>query len=278
MSEGWDAAFCDRSPMLEPLRAAAAALACADWPTCGDLNRAAAERSLRSGGGRALRFVDQQPSQTVFEAGYEPRIYLAGEVQSRPRDWHDVFNALVWLTFPEAKAALNARHFSAAQAQRARGTSERGPVRDALTLFDEGGVIVACAGPALATLLAGFQWKELFWRRRSELERCMRFYVFGHALLHKALHPFTGVTGRGVIVDVSVDFFGQPLAGQLAALDSRLAQHILAEERFRSTRELVVVPVLGVPGWCADNERESYYDNIDYFRPGRRTLQRGAGR
>jgi hypothetical protein len=29
------------------------------------------------------------------------------------------------------------------------------------------------------------------------------------------------------------------------------------------------VPLLGVPGWSADNESESYYDNTAYFRPGR---------
>jgi hypothetical protein len=32
-----------------------------------------------------------------------------------------------------------------------------------------------------------------------------------------------------------------------------------------------VLPILGVPGWCADNEREAFYDNADYFRPGRRS-------
>jgi hypothetical protein len=36
-------------------------------------------------------------------------------------------------------------------------------------------------------------------------------------------------------------------------------------------RELAVLPVLGVPGWCRDNEREGFYDNADYFRSGRRT-------
>jgi len=34
--------------------------------------------------------------------------------------------------------------------------------------------------------------------------------------------------------------------------------------------------VLGVPGWCADNESESYYDDLDYFRPGRLDEKRGS--
>ena len=33
--------------------------------------------------------------------------------------------------------------------------------------------------------------------------------------------------------------------------------------------ELAPLPVLGVPGWWAANEAASFYDNRDYFRPGR---------
>ena len=268
MTTPWDSVFCDRSPMFAPLRAAAATLVCSDWPTCADLNRAVTGKPL-AGGGKPLTFVPQQPLARTFAAGYEARVYLAGEVQVRARHWHDLLNALVWMTFPQAKAAINARHYSAAAGERAEGRSDRGPVRDALTLFDEGGVIVASADPVLDALLAGFQWKELFWRRRNDINRSMRFYLFGHALYEKALRPFVGVTGRGVVFSVAADFLAEPLARQLTMLDSRIAAHIAAPGRFLSTRELVVVPVLGVPGWCADNECEPYYDDMDYFRPGR---------
>jgi hypothetical protein len=30
------------------------------------------------------------------------------------------------------------------------------------------------------------------------------------------------------------------------------------------------LPLLGVPGWWAGNEEESFYDNAFYFRTGRR--------
>jgi hypothetical protein len=60
-----------------------------------------------------------------------------------------------------------------------------------------------------------------------------------------------------------------PLPEQIAGLDTRIAAHLSDLGRLRATRELAVVPVLGVPGWCADNEREAYYDDRDYFRPGR---------
>ena len=53
-------------------------------------------------------------------------------------------------------------------------------------LFDEGGVIVATDDSALTQLIVDFEWKELFWRRRAELESRARFFAFGHALYEKA--------------------------------------------------------------------------------------------
>ena len=96
-----------------------------------------------SGGGVPLRLVRQDAKATRFEARYEPRAYLKGELQVRENDWHDFFNVLVWLTFPRAKAALNARHYQSQQA--CAGQVNRGAAQDALTLLDESGVIVVAS-------------------------------------------------------------------------------------------------------------------------------------
>ncbi len=265
----WDPDFTARSPMFEPLRAAARGLRGPCWPACDDLNRVLDESVSRpvTAGGRPLRFVVQAAGHANFEDKYEPRVFLRGEVQMRAYNWHDLLNALAWITFPLAKAALNQRHYLELERQRASGAQNRGPAQDALTLFDEGGVIVAAGGSDLAALLTGFQWKELFWRRRAEVTASLRFYLFGHALYEKALAPFAGVTGRGAIFDVGADFLARPLAAQLTELDRRLAQRVGDEAQFTATRELAPVPILGVPGWCEDNADERYYDNIDYFRP-----------
>lgn len=257
--------------MFEPLRTAADGLRGPYWPGCGDLNRIIALRRtpIVTAGGWPLRFVEQQLRQTRFEDKYEPRIFLRGEVQFRPCNWHDLFNALTWLTFPEAKAALNQRHYHELERQRASDTKNRGPVQDALTLFDEGGVIVATSDSALAALLTGFEWKRLFWQRRAGVVQRMRFYLFGHALYEKALAPFAGVTGRGVIFAAEDSFIDLPPGTQLAELDARLAARIADTAQFSATRELAPVPILGIPGWCEDNAFEQYYDNIDYFRPAR---------
>ena len=279
MSIAWDPDFAERAPAFTPLVAVVRELPGASFPGRDDLNRILAARgaSIRNASGMPLSFVAQALRQPAFEDKYEPRVFLRGEVQLRPGNWHDLFNALVWLTYPQAKAALNARHFHALERRRAEGARNRGPAQDALTLFDEGGVIVATADPALDALLAGFEWKELFWQRRAGVVARMRFYPFGHALYEKALQPFTGVTGRGVLFDVAPDFFNQPLARQVDALDARLAARIADPALFLATRQLTPVPLLGIPGWCPDNEREQYYDNAGYFRPRAYAPARGSG-
>jgi hypothetical protein len=272
MAQSWDSDFAARSTMLEPLRAAAALLRGRHWPGCAELNRVleARDATVLTGGGKPLRFVAHEPRRGAFEDRYEPRIFLRGEVQVRSCNWHDLLNALVWLTFPAAKAALNARQYAELVRQEAGGAPNRGPVQDALTLFDEGGVIVAVGDAGLGALLGSFEWKELFWRRRDEAASRMRFYLFGHALCEKALQPFSGITGRGVMIEVAAaSFFALPLAAQLAALDSRVAAHIADPLRFTATRELTPVPILGVPGWWSGNESETYYDDAGYFRPAR---------
>lgn len=272
MNDAWDPGFLERSPMFEPLRLYGRTVLETRWPSLDDLQRllAAREPPITTRSGVRLGFVPQGRKADAFKEKYEPRIYLKGEVQVRRDNWHDLLNALVWLTFPQSKAALNERHYHALLEQQAAGSQNRGPVQDAMTLFDEGGVMVAARDPELLGLIEDFAWKDLFWTRRTRATMDMRFYLFGHALYEKALDPFTGITGRGILFEVDKEFFAGPLSVQLARLDAMLAAHLLDPGLLRSTRELVPMPILGVPGWCADNARESYYDNCDYFRSRRR--------
>ena len=89
----------------------------------------------------------------------------------------------------------------------------------------------------------------------------------GPAVYEKALTPFGRVTGLGVTFGAHADFYRLPMAQQLAAIDDWLAGALNADGRFTATRELNAVPILGVPGWCAENARETYYDDSNYFRP-----------
>jgi hypothetical protein len=157
-------------------------------PDPASLDLLMAPLDLRTGSGRRLRFVPP-PADGL---DYEMRIWARGEVATRPDNWHDFFNALVWCTFPLAKAALNARHAAALTAQ----AGIRGSDRDALTHFDECGVVVVASDPSLLALLRGFQWRALFWTRRHDLARALRCFVFGHATYEHLLRPFRGLTAK----------------------------------------------------------------------------------
>ena len=261
----WDPDFTARSPLFEPLRAAVRRLPRSSWPACDDLDGLArAEPPLRVHSGLPVKFVPQPASSSL---AYETRAYRYGEVQVRAENWHDLFNALVWRTFPRMKAALNRAHYEAAASTR----GYRGPRRDALTLFDESGVIVAAADAALLQALRDFRWHELFWQQRARVRKAMRFIVFGHALYEKALRPYIGLTGHAVLVPVNATFLEWPLAQQISELDIMLAARLEDERDLSSPRVLAPLPVLGIPGWWAPNEDEGFYGNASYFRPGRRS-------
>src|SRR5262245_3769747 len=190
--------------MLAPLRALADKLPEIGWPNAEVLNHVADEsgRRIVNARGQRVRFVtaDRERGGRV-----EPRTWLTGEVQVRHVDWHDLLNALVWITYPTAKASLNGRHQAVLESTVVAPGGDGGrrtPLRDALTHFDEDGAVVLCSQPELAQLLRGFAWKELFWRRRAQVRTSMRFFLFGHALCQKALAPFVGMTGKALLFDV----------------------------------------------------------------------------
>ena len=234
-------------------------------PDATALAELAAASDLRTESGRRLVFAPP----VADGLGYERRIWELGAVETRPGNWHDFFNALIWFAFPRAKAALNARHMRAMPAPDAG----RGAVRDAMTHFDECGLVVVSADPALLELMRGFRWKELFWERREALRRDMRFFVFGHATCEQLLAPFRGLTAKAVLYAVGADWLERAPAAQLADIDRRLAAE-LAAGLHAAPRHLQPVPLLGLPGMTPDNEHADYYDDTWQFRPGR---QRVAG-
>ena len=241
--------------IFSPLAPALARLPADRWPTPADLTDAA--HGIATSRGQALRFVAPRGHTDRERRYYELHIADTGEVETRAENWHDLFNALAWLAFPRAKAAINAQHAAILEE---RGDSEarrRSPERDALTLFDEGGVIVASSAPELQRLIVDFAWKELFWHRRAELMASMRFIAFGHNLYEKALDPHLGMVAKTVFI---------PFVEDASTADALVAAHFTDRARFPSPKSMAPMPVLGVPGWHPDTDRESFYDDPDHFR------------
>jgi len=230
-------------------------------PATGAVAELAERFPILVGNGRPVRFVPPKADGLVYEC----RIWENGEVETRPDNWHDFFNALVWLTFPQTKIAVSARHVGAMMpAGAARGT-----VRDALTHFDECGIAVLSSQPELLELLRNFQWQELFVEQRAAVIASMRFIVFGHATYEALLNPYRGLTAKAILYDVAPDFLAQPLEPLLAALDARLAND-LASGRYARPGDFQPLPLLGIPGLTSASEDPTYYADTWQFRPGRR--------
>ncbi|MBM3368468.1 MAG: DUF3025 domain-containing protein [Betaproteobacteria bacterium] len=222
------------------------------WPPLDELNRFARESGLMIGSGRPVCFVSPQKAGEY----YEVHLSATGEVHTRAENWHDLFNALAWLAFPRTKARINAMH----AAQIPKETGIRGKLRDMLTLFDEGGAIVACANPELEALVRQHRWKELFWARRAEVLAGLRIRVVGHALLEMALRPRPGLTCKVIFIGPDDD------------PDTSAERWLAAHDGNGTTRDLVSLPVFGYPGWLLGSDSAAFYHDERYFRPFRKAL------
>jgi hypothetical protein len=234
------------NPAFDAVRPWLDRLAADRWPTLQELSKLAAEQTLVASSGKALRFVAPQAADDY----YEVKLHRSGEVQTRTANWHDLFNALAWLAFPRTKARINAMH-----AERIPHESgKRSPLRDMLTLLDEGGAVVACEDPELEALVREHRWKELFWDRRDRVHEAMHVHVLGHAVMEAALKPWPGITCKAIFVRPG------------ASVDAQ-AERWLAGRELGTTQDLASLPVFGYPGWLPDSASEAFYDDARYFRP-----------
>lgn len=196
---------------------------------------------------------------------YESTIARTACVPTRDQCWHDTFNALVWLRYPHIKAAMNARH---CEARASAGAPGRGPVRDALTLFDEEGLALISDDAALLDALYAQRWREAMHDRRPALARAT-LHVIGHALLDKARMPFPGLCAKVLLLHADA----APL--ECAAFDLWLAGRIRAAAWPACPRDLRPLPVLGLPGMTPDNLHAGYFDDARQFRPARAAITGG---
>lgn len=200
-----------------------------------------------AGGDAEVRFVEQ--AELPGDEPYESYIARTARVPTRD-NLHDLFNGLVWLSYPKTKRRLNVLHAEEI-ALRGDVTGTRGPLRDALTLFDENAAILQ-APPALVAALRSRNWQTLFVESRAEW-KSTRLAIFGHALLEKLMQPRKAITGHVWLVE---DLTDDAIASSLNS--ARLA-----------AKDFLALPVLGVPGWWPANESPAFYDDADVFRPRR---------
>ncbi len=225
---------------------------------------------IQQASGKAIRFVaaDQLPG-----VAYEQHIFQTGEISTRQNSWHDLFNALVWSRFPRIKAAMNGMHHAEIESASRLGCGQgrdlgRGPVRDALTLFDECGVVVVSRRSEVLQALVQRDWKALFLTHRDCWQRDCAVFVLGHALLEKFLKPYKAITAQALLFHDDGSFLQQDRSRQWQDIDSGLSVQLSAGARLRSTAELSPLPVMGIPGWWTEGSQDQdFYADERVFRP-----------
>ena len=207
------------------------------------------------------RLPIQFVAQHLLPAGiaYEAHIHTTGLVPTR-NNQHDFFNALVWLSFPQIKARLNA--LQAEQILRSGIGKSRGQARDGATLFDENAALLAVTdnldGHNLVDALRNHQWDALFVHQRQQFGSLAEVLLFGHALMEKLVHPYKAITAHTLVCWVEAGFHTLPWPQKMRVLDRLVVQHLATEEL--SPRAFAPLPVLGVPGWWPEQSVEFYAD------------------
>ncbi|WP_426306415.1 DUF3025 domain-containing protein [Acidovorax facilis] len=211
----------------------------------------AVHRALQAAAPPALPVGFVPQSELPEGTAYEQYIWDTRRVPTRD-NLHDFFNGLVWQQFPHTKRRLNelqARTIAADGVQ-----AVRGPLRDALTVFDENGAVLQ-APPALWAALRVRDWQRLFIDLRP-LWGQARLVVFGHALLEKLVIPRKPMVAHVYQAPAAIE--------SIAILDAWLAGEIHSQQW--ATKPFTPLPVLGVPGWWPPNETPDFYADTQVFR------------
>lgn len=213
------------------------------------LNRLVSQPTQAGGTVVPVRFVPQD--HLIEGQAYENFIHAHHLVPTRD-NLHDLFNGLTWLTFPRTKNKLN--RLQAEEIAAAGVGAKRGPLRDALTLFDENAAILL-APPELQQALEARQWPRLFIDLRP-LWADAQVLLFGHAAQEKLQRPRKAITAHVYLPRQALSFND---------LDAALADDLDADHL--AQKPYSPLPVLGIPGWWPGNENFSFYDDLGVFRP-----------
>ncbi len=209
---------------------------------------------------RALNQVGECPVQFVPQSAlpdgepYERYIFQSKQCPTRD-NLHDFFNGLCWHLLPHTKRRLNQLQAQTIANDGVQAT--RGPLRDALTLFDESGAVLRAPDPLWAALRA-HDWQALFVTHRALWQQA-HLLIVGHALLEKLVYARKQHVAHVLLAQAAID--------SIASTDAWLARELTPQ--WLGTKPFTPLPVLGVPGWCAENENPVFYDDKQVFRPER---------
>jgi hypothetical protein len=196
----------------------------------------------------SVQFVPQ--AELPNSMAYEQFIFEHQQVPTRD-GLHDFFNALCWLRFPLAKKQLNQLQAASIRAQGVGAI--RGPVRDAVTVFDENACLLQ-VDQAIWDALEKRDWHTAFVTHRS-LWLSAHVQIFGHAALEKLVTPYKAITAH---------MWRVPSDVPVSELDAWLAKDLQAEKL--AQKPFLPTPILGIPGWWELNSQPDFYQDTQVFR------------
>ena len=209
---------------------------------------------------RIPRFIPP-PARTLSAIDFERRVVEQNELIVRPNSLHDLMNALVWLTFPKTKRAISEAHVSLGVNHDGKTRPRR---RDVLTVFDESGMIVLSTRDDLRELNRTHQWRELFVTHRAAFRAEARPILFGHGAMEQLGNQLPlvhhGLTAKALWLPLAINM-------SLCELDDHLSTCIVNGERLHEQEHTIPMPLLGLPGWFAENESPDCYNDESVFRP-----------
>ena len=200
-----------------------------------------------------VHFVPQ--SDLPEGQAYEDFIFQSKKVPTRD-GLHDFFNALVWFQLPQTKLLLN--QLQAQEITKSGIGAKRGALRDALTLFDEN-VLLLYAPDELWFALENKLWQRAMVDLRAQWQ-VANYLLFGHALQEKLIAPRKGMCAHVLRVPEPFQNCSQ--------LDLILKNYLTAQ--LLASKPYCHLPVLGIPGWCPENEVATYYQDQEVFRAKRK--------
>lgn len=247
----WDVDFLYGHPLFAAFEPIARVLRGSAFPSCEQLSAMAeTQRASRAPEVAPLRFVPaaKKPRRAkrthlALEDLYDGSIHLRREVPCLTQSYHDLFNAIAFSAFVRSKRILHERQFEALQGW--VGNDPKLPGRrtreqDALTIFDEGGVVVLLDRAVMAS-----------WRSRTDhLPLCPCSpqsgalpLLFGHALVEHLYEGHTQIRASAVVIEVDGPLSApapvsgtQPHAHRLSRLvdvaDRGLADRLLDRAQF----------------------------------------------
>lgn len=245
----WNRQFLVDEPLFRVFEPFARDLRRPEWPSREDYARHLEQHRARSSphleplgiAASPERSRRQKRTQLNLSELYDGKIALGGQIYCLDQSYHDLFNVIVFAALPEAKRALHRRQFRALtrwlepeHEQRARLPGRRTREQDALTLFDEGGVVLAVSEEERSRLEGRMEPSAVLPFEPSSYKVPI---LFGHALLEHLYEGHRALRASGLFITLPNSAFRDAMPGHFCTeIDALLAERLKNPLEFREPK------------------------------------------